>query len=246
MPHNRKLLGATLGLSVAVLVLSALFFASWEKAETISLEAHYVVDEKLTYNLTTTSSDQRSNTTSQSTLTIQVLNVGADSYTFNYTLTPAQADATPTTQTLKINKTDVINLYTLMPAALLQYTQTLNSTTPIESATLNQKEIKLGDTLQIPVICAVTGTPDAEIALKLKKAERVEVAAGAFEVFRLEFAQVQQSVEQCGEEYGGVLGWALLEVGSYKQMHSMLEFNMTTEEGSVVTTFQSTLLKDER
>ncbi|MCW4001258.1 MAG: hypothetical protein NWE93_13575 [Candidatus Bathyarchaeota archaeon] len=227
----------------------ALFCVPWGNGETVTLEARYMLGEEFAYSLTATSTSQTGNqtlsTSSHSILTVEVLDITPDTYILNYTLTPNAADAAPTSQTLEVNCADAINLYTLMPAALLPYTQSINCSSPIETALLSQREAKFGDSLQAPVICAVTGTPDAEITLKLTEGKDVDVEAGKFRVFRLEFAQTQQSQGGCKQDYGGVLGWALLERGSGKQIRSLLEFNMTAPTGFAVTTFQSILLKDE-
>lgn len=248
--NHRKPGLAIVATAVTLVVVFALFSASWSNAQTVSLEVHYTVSEKLTYNLTSVYTNRNGNETTtthitQSTLKIEVLYIGPDSYLLNYTVTPNTPQGSTTSQALEVNHADAINLFTLMPVALLQYTQSINCSSPIETAMLSQNEARLGEAIQVPVICSVTGTPDAKITLKFLEAETLEIEAGNFRVFRIELTQLPQSYASSEEEYAGFLGWAFLEQGSGKQIKSMLQFNMTTAVDSAVTTFESTLIKTE-
>lgn len=248
---GKKLRLVFITLIVILIVVVALFSASWNKVETVSLETHYMVGEKLTYRLTSvyTSQNEKETVTApstQSTLTIEVLNINPDSYLLNYTIIPEVAEGIPTSHALEVNRADAINLFTLMPVTLLQYTQSINFSIPIETAILSQKEAKFGEIIHVPVICSNIETPDAEITIKPLESENIMVDAGDFKVFRLDFAQVQQTTLNPEEGYAGVLGWAFLEIGSGKQIKSGLQFNMTTAVESAVTTFESTLIKTER
>ncbi len=247
---NRKLPLASAAIIVIMIVVFTLFSMSWSKIGTISLETHYAVGEKLTYNLTSIYTSQKGAETvtapsTQSTVIIEVLSVNPDSYLLNYTVIPDATEGAPISKILEVNHSDAINLFTLMPVALLQYTPNTDYSIPLETAILSRQEAKFGETIHIPVICSNIETPQAEITIKPLEAEDIEVEAGNFKVFRLEFAQVQQTSRNPEEGYAGVLGWALLEVGSCKPIKSGLQFNMTTTGESAVTTFESTLIKTE-
>ena len=230
---GRRLQLVSAAIIVLILVVYALFSASRSILGTISLETHYAAGEKLTYSLTSVYTSQKGAETvtasgTQSTLIIEVLSINPDSYLLNYTIIPETAkDAI--CHTLKVNRADAINLFTLMPVTLLQYTQSMNYSIPLETAILSQKEAKMGEAFHVPVICNNIETHEAEIAIKPLEAEDITVEAGDFRVFRLEFAQVQQTARNPEEGYAGVLGWALLEIDSCKQIKSGLHFNITND-----------------
>ena len=242
----KKLYAAVAAILILLVVLVAMFLASWSNAEVLSLDVHYSLGEKFTYDLTTSSTSQTGNSStnscSQSTLTIEVLRLNGDTYTLNYTTSSTTTGAT--SHLLDVKDSDMVNLFTLLPVALLQYENTNSS--PIETAVFNQSEAKVGDTWHIPLICTVTASPDAEITVKFVAIQDLAVKAGNFKVFKIEFTQASAGQ---GENYGGVFGESYLEFGSCKQIQSTLQFNMTTSDGansnSAVTTFSSRLIKDE-
>ena len=265
-PSNKRF-GKKLHVIVAVIIIIAvvtasIFLVPSSEAEIISLDAHYVPGEKLTYDITISFSSQIGNSSTnfstQSTLTVEVVSINEDTYTLKYTTTSSMADnSTATSYLMDVKDTDMVNLLTLLPVAFQQYpeyAEYANSNSPIETAFFNQSEAKVGDTLRIPATCTVTATPDAEIIVKFAAIQNLAVKAGNFKVFKIEFTrtsaqQRQNQIENL--EYVGVSGESYLEIGSCKQIQSTVQFNMTTSLGvdsgysSDVTTFSSTLIKDE-
>jgi hypothetical protein len=266
-PSNKRF-GKKLYVTVAAIitiavVIASIFLVPSSEAEIISLDAHYVPGEKLTYDITISFSSQIGNSSTnfstQSTLTVEVVSINEDTYTLEYTTTSSMADnSTATSYLMDVKDTDMVNLLTLLPVAFQQYpeyAEYANSSSPIETAFFNQSEAKVGDTLRIPATCTVTATPDAEIIVKFAAIQNLAVKAGNFKVFKIEFTRTstQQSQNQFENlEYVGVSGESYLEFGSCKQVQSTVQFNMTTALGvdsgysSAVTTFSSTLIKDEK
>lgn len=265
-PSNKKF-GKKLHVTVAAIIIIAVFIASIflvpsSEAEIISLGVHYFPGEKLTYDITISSSSQigssSTNSSTQSTLIVEVVSINEDVYTLKYTTTSSMAgNSTMISYLMDVKEADMANLLTLLPVAFQQYpdyAEYANSNSPIETAFFNQSEAKVGDTWRIPATCAVTATPDAEIIVNFVTIQNIAVKAGNFKVFKIEFTRTsaQQSQNQSDNlEYVGVSGESYLEFGSCKQVQSTVQFNMTTSLGvnsgysSAVTTFSSTLIKDE-
>ena len=264
-PSNKRF-GKKLYVTVAAIitiavVITSIFLVPSSEAEIISLDAHYVPGEKLTYDITISSSRQIGNSSTnfstQSTLTVEFVSINEDTYTLEYTTTSSMADnSTTTSYLMDVKEADMVNLLTLLPVAFQQYpeyAEYANSSSPIETAFFNQSKAKVGDTWRIPATCTVTATPDAEIIVKFAAIQNLAVKAGNFKVFKIEFTRTsaQQSQSQSDNLYVDVSGESYLEIGSCKQVQSTVQFNMTTSPSvnssykSDVTTFSSTLIKDE-
>ncbi len=238
------------------IVLTAIFLVPANNAKEFSLNVHYRVGEKLTYQVTSTSYSQignsSTNSTAQSTLTIEVLNINGGTYTLNYTTTLGTAGSA-TSAVLEVKETDMANLFTLLPVVLQQYMENSNSGSPLETADFNQSEAQVGDTWQIPVTCVALGVGDAEMTVKFSGIENLAVQAGNFRVFEVEFKQasIKQSQNQPADEGCGILsGESCLELESCKQIQSTLQLNMTASSGvdsgdSSVATYSSVLIRDE-
>jgi hypothetical protein len=268
-PSTRRF-GKKLYVTVAVIILitvviATIFLVPSTDAEIISLGVHYFPGEKLTYDLTISSFSQTGNSstnfTTQRTLTVDVVSINEDIYTLKYTTTSSTADnSTTTSYVMDVKEADMVNLFTLLPVAFQQYgeyaeyTEKTNSSSPLEKAFFNQSEAKVGDTWRIPVLFAVSGTPDAEITVNFVAIQNLSVEAENFKVFKIEFTQTsaQQNQIQFDNLHIDVSGESHLEFGSCKQIQSTVQFNMTTSLGansdysSAVTTFSSTLTKDEK
>jgi hypothetical protein len=269
-PSNQKF-GKKLYITVAAIIIigvitAAIFVVPSGEPEIISLRVHYLPGEKLTYDVLVSSSSQIDNSSTSfaapSTLTVEVVSINGDTYTLNYTTTPRVAsNSTATSYLMDVKEADMVNLFTLLPVAFQQYpeyaeyVENTGCTNPLETAFFTQSEAKVGDTWQLPVIFAVSTTPDAEITVKFAATQSLEVKAGTFEVFRIEFTQTsaQQSQIQFDSMYDiDVSGESYLEFGSCKQVKSKVQFNMTTSPDvngsytSAVSTFLSTLIKDEQ
>jgi len=267
-PSNKRF-GKKLYVTVAAIILIAvviatIFLVPSSEAEIISLGVHYLPGEKLTYDITISSYSQIGNSSTnfstQRTLTVEVVSINEDTYTLKYITTSSMAgNSTATSYLMDVKEADMVNLFTLLPVAFQQYpdyaeyVENANSS-PMEMAFFNQSEAKVGDTWRIPAICAVSATPDAEITVKFVAVQNLAVKAGNFKVFKIEFTQTsaQQSQSQYDNlGYAGVSGESYLEFGSCKQVQSTVQFNMTASLGvngsysSAVTTFSSTLIKDE-
>jgi hypothetical protein len=259
---GKKLHVAVAAIIIIAVVTASIFLVPSSEAETISLDAQYVPGEKLTYDITISSSSQNGNSSTnfstQSTLTVEVVSINEDTYTLNYTTTSGTAgNSTATSYLMDVKETDMINLFTLLPVAFQQYpdfAEYADSHTPIDTAFFNQSEAKVGDTWRIPATCTVTATSEAEMNVKFAAIQNLAVKAGNFKVFKIEFTRTssQQSQSQPDNlEYAGVSGESYLEFGSCKQVQSTVQFTMTSSLGvnggysSAVTTFSSTLVKDE-
>jgi hypothetical protein len=259
---EKKLQVTISAIIIVTVVTAAIFLVPSSDAETISLDTHYVPGEKLTYDITISSSTRNdnssTNSSTQSTLTVEVVSINEDTYTLKYTTTSSSEDSSTTTSYLmNVKETDMINLFTLAPVVYQQYpdyAEYADSSSPIETAFFSQSEAKVGDIWRIPSTCTVTATPEAEITVKFAAIQNLAVKAGSFKVFKIEFNRTssQQSQNQPDNlEYAGVSGDSYLEFGSCKQVQSTVQFNMTTSLGgnngysSAVTTFSSTLINDE-
>jgi len=250
---------------IIAVVIAAIFLVPSSEAEIISLGVHYLPGEKLTYDLTIASFSQIGNSSTnfstQRTLTVEVVSINEDTYTLKYTTTSSMADnSTATSYLMDVKEADMVNLFTLLPVAFQQYpeyaeyVEKTNSSGPLETAFFNQSEAKVGDTWRIPVVFAVSATPDAEITVKFVAIQNLAVKAGNFKVFKIEFTQTAAQESQIQFDnlyYIDVSGESYLEFGSCKQVQSTVQFNMTTLDvnsgySSVVTTFSSTLMKDEK
>ncbi len=260
---GKKLYVTVAAIIIIAVVIAAIFLVPSSEAEIISLGVHYFPGEKLTYDLTIASSSQIGNSSTnfstQRTLTVEVVSINEDTYTLKYTTTSSMADnSTATSYLMDVKEADMVNLFTLLPVAFQQYpeyaeyVEKTNSSGPLETAFFNQSEAKVGDTWRIPVVFAVSATPDAEITVKFVAIQNLAVKAGNL-VFKIEFTQTAAQESQIQFDnlyYIDVSGESYLEFGSCKQVQSTVQFNMTTLDvnsgySSVVTTFSSTLIKDE-
>lgn len=260
---GKKLYVTVAAIIIIAVVIAAIFLVPSSEAEIISLGVHYLPGEKLTYDLTIASFSQIGNSSTnfstQRTLTVEVVSINEDTYTLKYTTTSSMADnSTATSYLMDVKEADMVNLFTLLPVAFQQYpeyaeyVEKTNSSGPLETAFFNQSEAKVGDTWRIPVVFAVSATPDAEITVKFVAIQNLAVKAGNL-VFKIEFTQTAAQESQIQFDnlyYIDVSGESYLEFGSCKQVQSTVQFNMTTLDvnsgySSVVTTFSSTLIKDE-
>ena len=262
---GKKLYVTVAAIIIIAVVIVAIFLVPSSEAEIISLGVHYFPGEKLTYDITISSSSQIGNSSTnfstQRTLTVEVVSINGDTYTLKYTTTSSMAgNSTTTSYLMDVKEADMVNLFTLLPVAFQQYpeyaeyVEKTNSSSPLETAFFNQSEAKVGDTWRIPVIFAVSATPDAEITVKFVAIQNLAVKAGNFKVFKIEFTQTsaqQSQIQFDNLYYIDVSGESYLEFGSCKQVQSTVQFNMTTSLGvnsgysSAVTIFSSTLIKDE-
>ena len=262
---RKKLYVTAAALILVTAVIAAAFLVPSSEAETIPLGTHYVLGEKLTYNLTASSFSQTrnssTNSTAQHTLTVEVVSIDGDTYTLKYTTTPSAADnSVATSYVMPVKEDDMTNLYTLLPVAFQQYpeyaeyAEKTNLSVPLETALFNQSEAKVGDTWQIPVACAISADLAAELTVKFVAIQNLAVEAGSFKVFKIAFTRTsaQQSSSQFDDLYAvSVSGESYLEFGSCKQVQSSVQVNMTTLQdvdggySSFVSTFQNTLIKDE-
>ena len=259
---EKKLQVIIAAIIIVTVVTASILLVPSSEAETISLDAHYVPGEKLTYDITISSSTRNgnysTNSITQSTLTVEVVSINEDTYTLKYTNTSSAEDSSMTTSyIMNVKETDMINLFTIVPVAYQQYpdyTEYADSSSPIETAFFRQSKAKVGDIWRIPTTCTVTATPEAEITVKFAAIQNLAVKAGNFKVCKIEFNRTspQQSQNQPDNlEYAGVSGESYLEYGSCKQVQSTLQFNMTTSLGgksgysSAVTTFSSNLINNE-
>ena len=263
---RKKLYVTVAAIIIIAVVTAAIFLVPSGEAEIISLRVHYLPGEKLTYDVIVSSSSQIGDSSTSfaapSTLTVEVVSINGDTYTLNYTTTPRVAsNSTATSYLMDVKEADMVNLFTLLPVAFQQYpeyaeyVENTGCTNPLETAFFPQSDAKVGDTWRIPVIFAVSTTPDAEMIVTFAATQSLEVEAGTFEVFKIEFTQTsaQQSQIQFDSMYDiDVSGESYLEFGSCKQVKSKVQFNMTTAPDvngsytSAVSTFLSTLIKDEQ
>ncbi len=255
-----KKLYVTLAALIAIaIIIAALLFVPTGNAEVISLGVHYSAGEKLTYDVKTSTSTQSGNSSSnlseQSTLTVDVLSLNGDTYTINYTTSSNLAGYSMTTShLLEVKQTDMVNLLTLLPVALQQYTINSNSTNPSETAIFNQTQAKVGDTWQVPLDSTTSNSaPAPEITVTFAAIQELTVKAGTYKVFKIDFSQTnpQQSPSTLLHLNFDVSGESYLEFGTCKQIQSTLQLNMTSNPNlgsninyNTVISFTSTLTKD--
>jgi hypothetical protein len=260
---SKKRFGKKLYITVAAIVaiaviLTAVFYVPSSNADVISLGVHYSIGEKLTYDITTSTSSQSGNTStnlsSEGTLTVEVQNKIADTYTLNYTTTSNLASYSMTTSRLmEVKETDMVNLLTLLPIALQQYATPTNNSNPTETAVFNQTQAKVGDEWQIPLTTtASSSVPATEINVKFVAIQDLSVKAGTFKVFRIDFSQTnpQQNSARSLSLNFDVSGQSYLQMGTCKQIQSTVELTMSTQLGTnanynTIITFTSTLVKDQ-
>jgi hypothetical protein len=257
---RKKLFVTFTAITIITAAIAAIFLRPNGETEII-LSAIYAPGEKLTYDITMTSTSQIGNSstssTIQRTLAVEVLNIKEDTYNLRYTTTPSIADNSSTTSYLmNVKKTDMTSLFTLLPVAFQQfpeyteYTKKTTISSPLETAFFNQSKAKVGDTWKIPVINNVSTESDAEITVKFVSIETLDVEAGTFKVFKIEFTRnsPQQKQAQFGDYSVSIAisGETYLEVDSCKIIKGTVQFNMTSIDKysghkSFVTTISSTL-----
>lgn len=255
---GKKLYIAVAAIIAIAVILTAVLLVPSSNADVISLGVHYSTGEKLTYDVTTSTSSQSGNSSTnlsaQSTLTIEVVSLVGDTYTLNYTTTTSSLGYSMTTSRLmQVQETDMVNLLTLLPVALQQYTTSTNSSNPIETAIFNQTQAKVGDEWQIPLTATVSSfVPASEINVKFVAIQNLAVQAGDFKVFRIDFSQtnpVQDQARSLSVNFD-VSGQSYLEMGTCKQIQSTVDLTLTTQLGTnanynTTITFTSTLIKDQ-
>ena len=254
---GKKLYVTIAAIIVIIVIVSAVLLVAPSNAEVISLGVHYSVGEKLTYDVTTSTSSEignsSSNLSAQSTLTVDVLSFDGNVYTINYTTTSALGGYSMTTShLLEVQQSDMVNLLTLLPVALQQYTND-NSTSPVETAIFNQTQAKVGDTWQIPLDTpASTSAPASELTVTFAVIQDLTVKAGTYKVFKIDFSAQTNTQENQNTFLGqnfDVSGQSYLEFGTCKQIQSTLLLNMTSSTGNILGTnlaisFTSTLTQD--
>ena len=153
---------------------------------------------------------------------------------------------------LEVKQTDMVNLLTLLPVALEQYTTNLNSTNPSETAIFNQTQAKVGDTWQVPLDSSTPSSAQApELTVTFAAIQDLTVKAGTYKVFKIDFLQTnpQQSQSTLYPQNFDVSGQSYLEFGTCKQIQSTLQLNMTSNLGNnlnynSVISYTSTLTQD--
>lgn len=242
--------------AIAVILAAAVLFVPQTNADVISLGVHYSAGEKLTYDVTSSYStstqggNSSSNISSESTVSVEVVNFDGDTYTLNYTvLTSSAGYSFSTSHLLEVKSTDMVNLLTLLPIALQQYITNTNDTTPVETAIFNQTQATVGDTWQVPITEGTSSAPAAEITVTFKAIQELTVPAGTFKVFRIDFSQTpaQQSQSSLANLNYNVSGQSYLEYGTCKQIQSSLQLNVTglgIGDINEVISFTSSLTKD--
>lgn len=241
-------------IATIAVILAAIFLVPPSNAEIINLGVHYTLGEKLVYDITTSSSSEFDNSSTnfstQTTLTVEVLAMDSGTYTLNYTTTTSTLGySMSTSKVMQVKETDMINLLTLMPVALQQYAVDVNNTTsPLATAIFNQKEAKVGDSWQIPLNTLDSGSSThAELSVKFVAIQSKSTSAGQFRVFRIDFSQTNTEPNQSSSPYLEVSGQSYLEMGTCKQIQSNLQLNMTNLLGinyKSTVTFSSILVKD--
>jgi hypothetical protein len=253
-------------LAIAIILTAAMFIPTGSSQE-INLGVKYSPGEVLTYNVTTSTSSQEVNSSTSlsqaSTLTVDVVSVDENTYTLNYTSTSSLGGYTMTTShILEANASDMVNLLTLMPVAMEQYTgiENTNSTSPTETAIFNESTAKVGDTWQIPLTTENPISSSAQtITVSFIDIQDLTVQAGNYKVFRIDFStNTQQNLSQGYSTNPldlnlNVTGTSYLEFGTCKQIQSSLQMSMSSTLGSIsgtnesyttTITYSSTLVSD--
>ena len=252
---GKKLYVSLAAVAVILIILTALFWVPQSNANVLPLGVHYSTGEKLTYDVTTTMSSQSANTTTnlneQGTLTVEVISFSDDTYTLNYTSTTSLAGfSTTTSRLLDVKDSDMVNVLTLLPVALQQYSTNLEGSSPIITALFNQSEAKVGDTWTIPLTANASSSGSAgNLTVTFKAIQDLAVPAGNFKVFRIDFSTTTPtSPSNILNLNLNVTGQSYLEYGTCKQVKSTLEMNMNSGFGNsnynIVISYTSTLTKD--
>ena len=141
-------------LFAAIIILTATFFSviPQSNGNILPLDVKYNVGEKLTYDITTSTTlasllteNTTTTVTEKSTLTIQVVSFDGQTYTLNYTTTSSLGDLTETTSHIAtVSQSEMITFFSLLPVAIQgavsEAARTTNQTNPVLSAAFNQTE----------------------------------------------------------------------------------------------------------
>jgi hypothetical protein len=257
---SKKRFGKKMYITIAAVaaiavILVAVLLVPQGSAGIISLGVQYSAGEKLTYNVTSSMSTQKGNSTTnlstQSTLTVDVVSFDGETYTLNYTSVSSEGGFSMTTsQIIDVKASEMVTVLALLPIGLQLLGTNTNSSSPAMAAVFNQSQAKVGDTWQIPMNTETpSSAPASNLTVTFKDIQDLTVPAGTFKVFRIDFLANSQESQSSPLTNLDLSGQSYLEFGTCKQVQSNLQLTLPLQIGNsnenIVDSFTSTLTQDQ-
>jgi hypothetical protein len=234
---------------IAVILIATLLVVPQANANILPLGVKYEVGEKLTYNVTSSSTSSllantKTTISQKSTLTLEIQSFDGEKYTISYNSTSEIGSMTESTYHIAtVKQADMITFFGLLPVALQSWTSSAldssNQTNPVLSAEFNQTEAKVGDTWTFPLDKADnSSTTTGQVTVTFKSIENLSVKAGTYKVFRMDITQNSQESRNApfvdGYYKSGTdfVRQTYLEYGTCKQIQSSFQMNITSQIGT--------------
>lgn len=173
-------------------------------AATLPLEVNYIVGEKMVYNENVTGTFEYGNSVSPNensilpnglnygmTQTIEVTAYDGEFYTLNFTTTTdSEGKQYHSSLILKMGKTGYSAYLFDLGGTQLEIPDSSIGTTPYLTQLFNKSEVKVGDSVKVPLpqIGNYTTGMTGDFTLTFKGVQDLTVPAGTFRVFRIDLA----------------------------------------------------------
>ena len=189
---SRKKLYVLIGVvAVAAVLLAVVFMLSIPQGlgETIPFGYNYTVGERLTYSISITMDAAGRHVVETGSMNMRIVSFDGENYTIDEAVHyDVQGVSQDTSFTLILNKAGQLVGYSNIPSNLQSTYSMIQGTTGVGMA-LNRTEVRVGETVQIPLNMANSSlTLSGTANYKVGNIENVTVQAGTYKTFKIELS----------------------------------------------------------
>jgi hypothetical protein len=226
---GKKLYVTLAAIAAITIIVVAVMFVPQGNANVIVLGVNYKVGEKLTYSttatVTTNSNGATVSTKTNSSTTIQVLNFVGDTYTLNFTTTQSSIGYNYTdSKIIELKNSQIVTALALLPITSTGYSP--DNSTSFTCAVFDKSQAKVGDTWTIPLTSS-DSTISGSMEITFKAIQNLKVAAGTYEVFRMDFTITpNRTIQNSADLFykSTMTGQTYLESNTCKQIQSNVQY----------------------
>jgi opacity protein-like surface antigen len=227
---SKRKLYAVLGLVCIAVVVSALllvFFVPRGLGETIPYGFNYTVGEKMTYNMSVTTSGAGQSFSETGTVGIDVLSFDGANYTMNETASlSVLGQSQQFSYTVKMDKSGRIVEISNLPSQMQQ--MSMFGMMPGFGFPSNKTEARVGETWQLPLNTNYSGIiMSGTMNYKFGDIQNITVPAGTYRAFRIDFSANNVQASTMGVSVSITMNGQLhLEYGTCR----VIDMNMQATE----------------
>jgi hypothetical protein len=246
---SRKKLYVLIGVvAVAAVLLAVVFMLSVPQGlgETIPFGYNYTVGERLTYSISITMDAAAGHVVETGSMNMRIVSFDGENYTIDEAVHyDVQGVSQDTSFTLIVNKAGQLVGYSNLPSNLQSTYSMIQGTTGVGMA-LNRTEVRVGETVQIPLNMANSSlTLSGTANYKVGNIENVTVQAGTYKTFKIELSTSDFHISNQGVYMSSsITGELHMEYGTCHVVDLSMQETVTGAGTTVSLTINMTLTGD--